>query len=151
MRFGYLVSHSGDFRKLVEYKRYGDLTSPLIIQKAIHSFISLGRYQNHIETSRRIYRKRRDLLIREIRENLRGQFDFFIPRGGIFLWLDCRNNLNEKRILEKALEDGVKLAPGSMFRTASEPDSSGFRLNFASLTEEEINCGIRKLARALLN
>ena len=151
LRFGYLASNTEEYRILVEYKRHGDLTSPYIIQKAIQSFISLGRYQNHIERSRKIYRKRRDSLIGILRSELDDLFDFFVPHGGIFLWVKCPPSLKEGELFEKALKGGIKLAPGAMFRTDPDPANYGFRLNFACLTEEEISCGIRNLAGILPN
>jgi GntR family transcriptional regulator/MocR family aminotransferase len=148
LRFGYLIANTPYYDSLVEYKSHTDLTSPYLIQKSINSFINLGRYQNHIEKSRKIYRKRRDSMIQGINREIPGYFKFQSPKGGLFLWLS-RESTQGDQIFREALKHRVKLAPGEKFQIKKNSLSCHFRLNFACMKEEQIQKGINKLAKIL--
>jgi len=149
LRFGFLAAEEPFYGDLVNYKRYSDLTSPGYLQRAVHSFISLGRYRNHIESSRRIYRKRRDRMAAALREFFPEEWQFQTPGGGLFLWLPCPKGFYGADYVRAAAGRQVRVPDGSIFRSAPRREAAGLRLNFASRTEEEITRGVRRMARAL--
>jgi DNA-binding transcriptional MocR family regulator len=151
LRFGYLSVREEEYRIITEYKRYSDLTSPLLIQMALESFINLGRYQNHIEKSRRTYKKRRDAAIEMISESFPEGFSFTVPQGGLFLWINYPESFKEDLFLRRAETAGVKVAGGKIFLTDPNRESPGFRMNFAHLKKEELRKGIGLLTEILSN
>lgn len=149
LRFGFLISNTEKYQTLVDYKRFSDLTSPLLTQQAIDRFINLGRYQNHIEQSRKLYRKRRNHMVNCLKKRCSEHFNFSVPGGGLFIWLQFKKPIDDESLFQTLKDAGVKLAPGWMFQTVQSFYSQGVRLNFAHLTEHEIELGIEKLAEVL--
>ena len=95
------------------------------------------------------------------------------PEGGMFLWVTVRldgcldssgagvdgggrwiDNSSaevERRILERAMANGVQVTPGSLFDTrgVSDEDEIHFRLTYAAAEEGEIDEGVRRFANAI--
>lgn len=151
LRFGYLCTRPAEYALLEQYKRYSDLSSPALIQIALEGFINMGRYRNHIERSRRTYRRRRDALLPLLQETLPETFRVSKPRGGIFLWVDYPDGLDETLLYERLAARGIRVAPGRLFQAHPRGYSGGFRLNFACMTAEKARQGIEGLSAAMLN
>lgn len=82
------------------------------------------------------YRDRRDLLCRELDE----AFHRIKPGGAFYLFPEVPGDLSGTAFVEKALDRGLMIVPGSVF---SEKDTH-FRISYA-VEEEELQRGIEQL------
>lgn len=73
---------------------------------------------------------------------------FTRPEGGMFIWVELPEGLDADGILDEAVEAGVAYIPGEFFY-ANDGAKNTMRLNFTTVSEEQIRKGIVLLADVL--
>jgi DNA-binding transcriptional MocR family regulator len=71
------------------------------------------------------------------------------PKGGLFIWVKLPAGVSSDKLLSLAVRKGVEFAPGVRFTLEPAEGESYLRLNFATQTEERIELGIERLAKAI--
>jgi 2-aminoadipate transaminase len=137
--------------------------SPLLTH-SIARYAADGRLEAHIEGMRRIYKHKRDLMVSELRERCADAVTWNDPRGGVFLWLKLNEDIDPAALADEARTEGVAYVGGRAFfagLTAAEAPKAGsttlsfgaaidhLRLAYSFTAEDQIQEGIRRLARAL--
>lgn len=149
LRVGFIVTTGPVYEELVNLKQIHDLGTSSLIQRALEIYVTIGRYQKHLERSCRVYRKRRNTMLRAIKLHLSSKINLSPPQGGLFIWLSLADNLSVEKLLPLAYEEGVSFAPGNIFFPDNLKSTSCLRLNFAAHAPEEIEEGIKRLGKAL--
>lgn len=149
LRVGFLVADGPVYDGLVKFKRVNDLATSSLIQRALHDYVTVGRYQAHLRRSSQIFRKRRDAMLAALQRFLPGRFQYETPQGGLFLWLKLPGELSADQLLPLAIREGVDFMPGSGFFLNQADGAGWLRLNFAVQPEDKIAEGIRRLAQAM--
>lgn len=72
------------------------------------------------------------------------------PKGGLFAWVELREDLDAAIILKDALEQKVAFVPGTSFY-ANGGNANHFRLNYSCMNEELTLEGIKRLGNVLKN
>lgn len=147
LRVGFLVAEGPIFRRLVTCKRVNDLATSTLIQRTLDVYVTIGRYQAHLRRSCRVYRRRRDAMIKAIKQYLPADVQVNPPQGGLFIWLRLPEKISSLRLLPLAAAEGVEFAPGTRFFPDPTEGESYLRLNFATQTPEAIEEGIRRLGQ----
>ncbi len=151
LRVGFLVADGPVYDGLVKFKRVNDLATSSLIQRALHDYVTVGRYQAHLRRSSQIFRKRRDAMLAAFQRFLPGRFQFETPQGGLFLWMKLPGGFSAGELLPFAIRQGVDFMPGSGFFLEPAEGGSWLRLNFVVQEERKIEEGIRRLGRAWLD
>jgi len=149
LRVGYVLAHGPVFERLVFFKKISDLASSTLIQRALEAYITVGRYQAHLRRACQAYRRPRDALAEALHSYL-PEVRFELPQGGIFLWAQLPEGVFAEDLYPFAWQEGVTFAVGSAFLTSKEK-SSFMRLTFSQVTPDEIDQGVRRLAKAVAN
>lgn len=149
LRAGFLVADGPVLDGLAELKRLNDLATSSLVQRALQEYVTVGRYQAHLRRSCRIYRRRRDAMMEAIGRYLPAKVKVHPVQGGLFLWLRLPVGVSSVRLRSGAREEGVDFMPGGTYFPGNSSDERWFRLNFAAQPEENIDEGIRRLARAV--
>ena len=149
LRIGFVVAEGPVYQELVRRKHTYDLASSNLIQRVLESYLTIGRYQTHLRYSCRIYRKRRDTMLKAIKLHLPADISVTPPRGGFFIWLCLPENISAKNLLPLASEEGVIFAPGNSFFPNGSGGDNYLRLNFAANPPEEIVEGVKRLGKAI--
>ncbi len=141
-RIGWIVP--GRFQKKVErLKALLNIATASPTQLAIAEFLANGGYDHHLRTIRRIYARQmaqvRDAVGRYFPQGTR----VTRPEGGFILWVEMPEEVNALRLYEKALQNGISIAPGAIF-TAGDKFSNYIRLN-AAFWSERIDQAIKTL------
>lgn len=148
IRIGYLLADGPIFNALSHQKMVNDLSTSPLLQRALDLYVTVGRYQSHLRRSVRIYRQRRDSLMAALNRHI-PTAAFSVPHGGLFLWLKLPEGISSQALLSAAMAEGVEFAPGSRF-TVNPAEGEGYiRLNFATVSSENIEAGVQRLARAI--
>jgi 2-aminoadipate transaminase len=103
----------------------------------------------HIATTREIYRLRRDAMLAGLEREMPAGVRWTTPHGGFFLWVTLPERYETDAMLPDATDRGVIYLPSSWFY----PDRSwtrSLRLNFSAQPEERILEAMRRLAEAIL-
>jgi len=148
LRIGYILAQGPVLGYLEECKRVSDLSSSSLIQRALESYITVGRYQAHLRRACSAYRRRRDRLMEELSAQIPHGVRWRAPAGGLFLWLEPPPGTSTTRVAEMAAEQSVGLVPSTCFY-ADGQDRPFLRLNFADQPEDRIAEGAARLSRVL--
>ena len=111
----------------------------IMVQKMLTTFIETGEFEKHLNRMRKIYSKKRQLLI----DMLSKRKDITI-RGadaGLHVVLEYPKNYSEEYIVKKAKEKKIKVYGLSSYGTKREIPS--ILLGFATLSEEKLKEGIK--------
>lgn len=149
LRIGFLVAEGPIYELLVAFKRTNDLSTSSLIQRVLENYVTIGRYQAHVRRSCLVYRKRRDAIIAALRRYLPSTVRFLSPQGGLFVWVELPQGLSSLQLLPLAMQEGVEYAPGTRFFPQPVQGERYLRLNFAPQNPDDIDEGMRRLAKAL--
>lgn len=149
LRVGFVAAEGPFFESLVHYKRVNDLTSSNLHQRALESYVTVGRYQAHLRRTSLIYRKRRDAMVHAVNRHLPAAVSLNPPQGGLFAWLRLPESLSAEKLLPLACKEGMAFTPGSSFFPNGPEGNRFLRLNFVSQPPEDTEEGIKRLGKAL--
>ena len=149
LRIGFLVADGPVYDSLLRRKCLSDLATSNLLQRSLDDYLSVGRYQAHLRRSCRIYRKRRDMMLRAIEEHLPKEVALIPPKGGFYIWLRLPPGIPSDELFRRSCREGVGYARGDQSAVDGRLPDSYLRLNFAYQPEAEIEEGIRRLGRVL--
>ena len=111
----------------------------IIVQKMLTAFIETGEFEKHLNRMRKIYSKKRQLLIDMLSE--RKDITIRGADAGLHVVLEYPKNYSEEYIVKKAKEKKIKVYGLSSYGTKREIPS--ILLGFATLSEEKLKEGVK--------
>ncbi len=148
LRLGWVCAPRPVIDKLVLLKQGGDLHVSTINQMVAARVISED-YDAHLERLRVHYRQRASAMQTALARHMPMGVTWSKPQGGMFVWLLVPEGLDGAHLLEAALaEERVAFVPGAPF-FAVEPQANTLRLSYSLLGPEDIDEGVRRLARVI--
>ena len=111
----------------------------IMVQKMLTSFIESGEFEKHLNRMRKIYSKKRQLLIDMLSERK----DIVVKGAdaGLHIVLEYPKSYSEELIIERAKMKKIKVYGLSSYGTKREIPS--ILLGFATLSEEKLKEGIK--------
>ena len=147
LRISYMVLPSPLLEKGAEITSLYKQTVSCHIQLTLAEFIKRGEWQKHINRMRKLYQKKRELILETIQNELGRYVKIRGGNSGLHILLDMDSPFSEKELIGKAKEHGVKIYPASLFYT-KQPPTTTVLIGFAGVSEEDIHTGMRKLKGA---
>ncbi len=148
LRLGWIIAPTEVARQLVMAKQGADLHTASFCQVVAHEYCRRGLLEPHIEEIRATYRVRRDALLAALARHMPVGVEWTRPQGGLFLWLSLPSGVDSLRLLDDAIAAKVAFVPGTAFYSG-DGGHDAMRLTFASTPPDQIDEGIRRLARVL--
>lgn len=109
-------------------------------------------YKNGIEAhanfTNPVLKKKRDLTVDGLANELSDICAWSNPVGGLFIWVRLPDDVDRPKLYGLAHENGVNYLPGTAFHYANR-NKPYLRLAFGHLTEEQIQAGIPVLAQCI--
>ncbi len=149
VRIGWIIADRECIQRLVAIRRYSDLSGISAIQAGIEDFCRHGYYDLHIKKMHRAFRKRMQTALDSMQRYMPEGVTWTEPDGGYLIWVGLSKAYGDERAFVKHLMDhGVAVSPGE-HHYFSQPSRKHFRISIAYLDEEQIEEGVRRLAKAL--
>ncbi|PJZ85777.1 PLP-dependent aminotransferase family protein [Leptospira harrisiae] len=126
-------------------KQGNDLNSNQFSQVVVSKLLNELDWKSHLFSIQKFYSEKKENLVSLLKEYL-PEARFSIPEGGMFLWVDFPK-VTTKELMDRCLSSGVAMVPGTEFSPVSRP-SSYFRMNFSFLENEELELGVKRIAKA---
>lgn len=145
LRVGWMVAPHSVVERLADARQQMDFGLSVVPQKVAAQFFKSPYIQPHLDRLRMHLLYKRDLLIEALRKELPGLVRFSVPQGGLHLWCKIIPEVNDSKLLEEALRNGVIFVPGSVYGS----DSGYVRFTFARPRADEIIPGVSKFAASL--
>ena len=149
LRLGWMVLPVDLMARAALIKEAGDLESSALTQRAVARYVHRGQFSTHLDRLREVYSIRRDAMLYALHRYFPASTRWTHPRGGFFVWVELPSPVDGVALLDAAItEEGVAFVPGHAFAVGNTA-LNGLRLSFATCTPEEIDEGVRRLARVV--
>jgi GntR family transcriptional regulator/MocR family aminotransferase len=148
LRIGYLVAPRAVIERVRELRIATDLQGDQAHECAVAELFEDGDLVRHVRRMRRLYRTRRDALLRFLERHLGSALSINPPAGGMALWARVDPSIDLERWSAAGLEHGVAFVPGSRYAFDDGPVQA-VRLGFTPLDETELEEAARRMALAL--
>jgi 2-aminoadipate transaminase len=147
LRVGWVASSPRLREAFFNVKEGTDIHNERIMTRTVYH-TAQGFLDDHIGTTREIYRRRRDAMLAGLARDMPDGVTWTTPHGGFFLWVTLPDGYDSDVMLPDATDRGVIFLPSSWFY----PDRSwtrSMRLNFSSQPEERITEAMVRLAETI--
>lgn len=143
-RIGWIAGEKEVIHKYVLVKQGVDLQCNTMAQMVIAAYLEQYDIDAHIEKIREVYRNRRNIAVRTIRDTFPHDISYTNPQGGLFLWIQLHNTVDTAKLLEKCLAHNVAFVPGGSFFPNSNQRNT-LRINFSNTPEDKIVEGLTRI------
>lgn len=150
VRVGWISADKDLIQRLTALRHFSEISLSMILQAGLYDFCSKGYYDKHLSMLHRIYRKRMRTAINSLNKYVDKNIAYWQePIGGYLIWLKIKEKPSIS--MEEAFKaNGIKVSFGHNYFYSNTKDLY-FRLSISSLSEEEIEEGIKRLGRTLKN
>ena len=128
LRSGYVVGDINLIREFFNLRNVAAPTVPTPIQIASEA---LWADEEHVINNRRLYNEKFDIFD----STLDKKFNFQIPHGGFFAWLNISDFGSDESVTVKLWEAGVKVIPGSYLSLNTDENSDSRKFIRIALVE----------------
>jgi len=147
-RLGWIIASKEIREKITLAKQATDLCTNVFAQYVAFEYVNGGYLDKQVEKIRIMYKRKRDLMLEELKKHLPKNVEWNVPKGGMFIWLTLPKNINAHVMFQKALTKKVAYVVGDAFF----PEGGSYntmRLNFSYSDDETIKIGIKRLAEVI--
>jgi GntR family transcriptional regulator / MocR family aminotransferase len=148
LRIGYLVVPRSLVPAFATAKWLSDQHSASLEQRALAEFITSGMYERHLRQLRRRNTARRDALIEAIAKYLGNRVQMTGAGSGSHVLLWPAKNISEDAAIAQAASHGVGIYGTARYYLRAHP-RTGLMLGYSTTSEDQIQKGIRALAKVL--
>lgn len=147
-RLGWVGASPEIVNKYTLIKQGADLQASTISQMEVAMFLKEYNIEEHIEKIKEVYKRRRDLMIKVMKEEFPEEVKYTYPEGGLFTWVTFPDHINTRDLAVKALEKKVAFVPGGSFYANGGHENS-MRLNYSAMQDDKIVEGMKRLAEVI--
>ncbi|WP_130805419.1 PLP-dependent aminotransferase family protein [Senegalia massiliensis] len=147
-RLGWTCADYEVLNKYILIKQGADLQASTFSQMILDRFLTEYDLDEHIEKIKSVYSKRRDLMIKTMREEFPEDIEFTVPEGGLFTWVTLPESINARDLATKCIEKKVAFVPGGSFYPNGGNENT-LRINYSNMDEERIVIGVKRLAESI--
>lgn len=152
LRVGWMVAEPELLAKATMCKQFSDAHTSTFAQATAAQYLKAGRMPATLSKVRQTYAERAKAMGQALTRELGDAVTFTQPQGGLFFWARLTGVGGKAKdageFAKRAIEQGVAFVPGAPFYAAN-PDTSTFRLSFATAGVDKIVEGAGRLGRAL--
>ncbi|MEA1961257.1 MAG: PLP-dependent aminotransferase family protein [Bacillota bacterium] len=146
IRVSYMVLPNHLLKKYVENLSFIICPVPTIEQKILSKFIQDGYFERHLNKMRNIYRRKREILVKNLTD-LNCNIQVLGADAGLHLLFKVNNGMTENQLVSSALQKGIKVHGINKYYFDKQDieKSPSILLGFATMTEEQIGTAVKKL------
>lgn len=148
LRIGWIVAPTAVIQKLVLINQASDLHVSPFNQMILHEVASTI-LAPHTEKIRKVYKTRRDAMLKALEEHMPKGVVWTKPEGGMFVWITLPEHIDGAALLARAIkEKRIAFVPGNAFY-ADRSGHNTIRLSFSLNEPDKVNEGIKRLGELL--
>ncbi|HSP46742.1 MAG TPA: PLP-dependent aminotransferase family protein [Clostridiaceae bacterium] len=149
LRVSYMVLPQHLLKRYQEELSFIICPVPIVDQKVLSLFIREGYFERHLNRMRILYRRKREELVRSLRET-GGGIRILGADAGLHLLLTVDNGMSEAELVESAFRAGTRVYGVSKYYVGREVsmERPTVLLGFASMKEEEISSAVERIKTA---
>ncbi len=147
-RVGYLVASKTFVDECAKLRRFIDRQGDALLEQAFASFIKEGSLDRHLKKIVKVYKTRRNLFCKLLRDELSDYFSFETPKGGMAVWVTLHNTYSWAAVETEALKQKVVIPEWQRY-DAIHSKHNAIRMGFAAYNETEIYELVRRLKKVM--
>lgn len=148
LRIGWMVPPAMYQAGLVHYLRSREFCGVPLLQEALATYLQRGLLRQHLQRVLPIYKRRRDVMLDTLRNEMPAGVEWSQPEGGFCCWLTLPEQVEFEEVYQDALADGVAVTPGSVF-FLDTGEHHHLRLCYSTQNEVAIKEAISVLGKAI--
>ena len=148
LRLAWIAAPAQWIDKMIVAKQGMDLCSPSYTQLIVAEYLKRGLLPTQIKGIRDLYAKKRDIMLAALKKCMPKGVKWTEPEGGLFLWVTLPKKMSATSLFPKAVENKVAYVIGSAFHCDGKGHNT-MRLNFSYPSEQQIDEGIKRLAKMI--
>ncbi|HEX4480790.1 MAG TPA: PLP-dependent aminotransferase family protein [Rudaea sp.] len=148
LRTGFIVAPDWAIKTLVAAKNCMDWHCPTPMQIGIAGFIAEGHLARHVRKLRQIYRERRHVLLKNLKQHLGKWIEPLPSFYGTHVAAVTRGTLDCDRIAASLAEKNIKIHSLSRY-FLGEKSLSGFVFGYGAVTSDQIEDGIHAMRKTI--
>jgi 2-aminoadipate transaminase len=148
LRLAWIVARDEWMDRMVVAKQGMDLCSPSLTQLIVAEYMSRGLLPKQVEKICALYGKKLEAMLKALEEYMPEGVEWSKPEGGLFLWVKLPRKMSANELFPKAIENKVAYVVGSAFHCNGKGQNT-MRLNFSFSSEQQIDEGIKRLAKMI--
>lgn len=132
--------------RILEAKASATLCGPALPQVAVAEFLASGGYDAHLRRLRRVLADNTHRMLRAVDRFFPPGTRATQPLGGFVLWLELAAGIDGQCLFERALREGICIAPGHLF-SATDRYGHCIRLSCGHEWDARIEGSLQTLGR----
>ena len=148
LRIGWLAAPTTLMKEFVKVKQSADLHTSAFDQAIIDRYMDEYSLDDHVAEINKLYKHRRDLLLKTMEETFTDGTTWTHPEGGLFLWLTFPEGVSARKVFDKCIEKNVAGVLGEFFYPNNKNDRH-MRINYSNMPDDRIVGGVKRMAEAL--
>jgi GntR family transcriptional regulator/MocR family aminotransferase len=149
LRLGYMILPEELVARCRHIKRLTDLHSPSLEQLVLARFIDAGYLERHIAGMKRLYQRRRNILINALNTYFSRQVTTLGDATGLHLVAQFKQMEFSQDTLTAIEREGVRIYPVEQHTINKGAHTDKIILGYSHLAQEQIEQGIKQLKKAL--
>lgn len=149
LRVGYALCNKELAENISAAKQLADVHSPLLPQIMVSNYMEKYDLDELIDKMRHTYAHKCRTMLDAINEYFPEGVTCTKPNGGLFIWCDLGHGIDTYALAKKASEHKVSFVPGNVFMVDSAKKTSALRLNYSTMSDENIVEGIKRLGELI--
>ncbi|GAX88998.1 PLP-dependent aminotransferase family protein [Effusibacillus lacus] len=148
LRLGYLLLPPDLIELCRKLKRFSDLHTPILEQLVLARFIQEGHLERHIARMKKIYRKRRNILVQKLYDRFGSEIAVSGTSTGLHLIVEFPLLDTIEGLVKQAEQAGIRVYPAEHHSIQKGVHANKLILGYGNLDEAEIEEGIKRLHTA---
>ena len=148
IRVGYGIAPREIIAKMTVCKQVSDVQTNNFGQMLAYEFMNRVDFDAHLAKLRAIYQQKAERMLSGIQKHFSEKIAYTRPEGGLFLWCTLPDGCNMTGFCQQAVQEyKIAVVPGNAFMVSENDQTSSFRLNYSTPTDDAIDKGIAILGQ----
>jgi DNA-binding transcriptional MocR family regulator len=148
LRLGWISAVPPIVEQLTLIKQRVDPHTNNLSQFAVADLIESGAFERHVERLRGEHRRRRDAMVKALRQHVGNRLGFSVPDGGLYLWCQLTDHVRAQAVQDEAIRDSVVFVTGEPFYV-DRGGAHELRLCYTAQPPERTGLAAMTLARSI--
>lgn len=148
IRVAYVIAPKPIFQKMVVCKQGNDVHTNIWSQMVCNELMTKYDFDAHLEKLKNLYRKKAQFMMDLMDKYLVPMgITYAKITGGLFTMCTLPDYVDMQGFCKDAIKNKVCVVPGNAFLTDESEECHTFRVNFSTPTDEQLEKGIKLLAK----
>ncbi|MDP4142898.1 MAG: PLP-dependent aminotransferase family protein [Bacillota bacterium] len=135
--------------KFSQYKKWDDISTPIISQGALEMYIKSGMFDVHAKKLRNVYSQKMTHLKDLIKQHNCSNIVSYVPDSGFFASIEIINGISSNHVISRLKEKGILVSDTKRYYLGDFFDERFLRLSLSRVDNNQITQGILEILKEI--